>query len=195
VEKARIDLGFTEIRSPIAGIVGIAKKQLGDFVGPSDPEPLTSVSQLDPIRVSFPLSEQEYIRFAPRIEQAVKEGSFRKGSLQLVLADGSIYPYPGTGYPAGREIDPRTGTILVKGDFPNPNQALRPGQYARVRVETDVSKGALVVPARAVQDLQGLAQLMLVGPDDKVEIRTVTAGQVWGTLQVITKGVTAGERV
>jgi membrane fusion protein (multidrug efflux system) len=195
VEKAQIDLGFTEIRSPITGIAGIAKRQLGDFVGPSDPDPLTSVSQLDPIRVVFPLSEQEYLRFAPVIREAVAAGRFREGALELVLADGSVHPHRGTGYPAGREIDPRTGTIAVKGDFPNPEQTLRPGQYARVRVETDVARGALVVPARAVQDLQGLAQLTLVGPGDEIEVRTVTAGATWGALRVITKGVAAGERV
>jgi len=195
VEKARIELSFTEIRSPIAGIAGVAKRQLGDFVGPTDPEPLTSVSQLDPIRVSFPLSEQEYLHFAPRVQKALEEGSFRKDAVQLVLANGSIYPYPGTAYPAGREVDPRTGTIMVKADFPNPGQVLRPGQYARVRVETDVAKDALVVPKRAVQELQGLAQLTLVDGDDKIELRTVTTGTTWGTLEVVTKGVSAGERI
>jgi membrane fusion protein (multidrug efflux system) len=113
----------------------------------------------------------------------------------MVLADGSVYPHRGVAYPAGREIDPRTGTITVKADFPNPDLLLRPGQYARVRVETNVAEGALVVPQRAVQDLQGLAQLTLVGPDETVEVRTVTTGTVWGTLQVIEKGVAAGERV
>jgi membrane fusion protein (multidrug efflux system) len=195
MEKARLDLEFTEIRSPIAGVVGVAKRQLGDLVGPSDPEPLTTVSQLDPIRVSFPVSEREYLAAAPRVQKAVVEGSFAQASLQLILADGSTYPHRGNAYPAGREIDPRTGTITVKGDFPNPDQILRPGQYARVRVETDVAKGALVVPQRAVQDLQGLAQLTLVGADDKVEVRTVTTGPVWEGLQVITQGVSAGERV
>jgi len=195
VEKARIERGFTEIRSPIAGLVGVAKAQLGDFVGPSDAEPLTSVSQLDPIRVTFQASEQEYLRGAKRFEQAVQEGRFRSGGVEIVLADGSIYPHRGVGYPAGREIDPRTGTITVKADFPNPEQMLRPGQYARVRVTTDLAQGALVVPQRAVQDLQGLAQLTLVGADDKVEVRTVTKGATWGTLQVIEQGVSAGERV
>jgi membrane fusion protein (multidrug efflux system) len=197
VEKARIDRSFTEIRSPIAGIVGVAKRQLGDFVGPTDTEPLTSVSQLDPIRVSFQVSEQEYLRFAPRFSEAVKEGRFQSqsGGLQMLLADGSVYPHRGVGYPAGREIDPRTGTITVKGDFPNPEQTLRPGQYARVRVETDLAKGALVVPQRAIQELQGLAQLTLVGADDKIEVRTVTTGPAWEGLQVVTQGVSAGERV
>jgi membrane fusion protein (multidrug efflux system) len=195
VEKARIDVSFTEIRSPIAGVVGVAKKQLGDFVSPSDPAPLTSVSQLDPIRVSFPLSEQEYLRYASRVQQAVDKGRFEDATLELVLADGSIYPQRGTAYLAGREIDPTTGTIAVKAEFPNPDQLLRPGQYARVRVEAEVAKGALVVPQRAVQSLQGLPQLMVVGADGKIEVRTVSTGTVWGTLQVIKQGVSAGERV
>jgi membrane fusion protein (multidrug efflux system) len=194
-EKSAIDLGFTEIRSPIDGIVGVAKRQLGDLVGPGDPEPLTSVSQLDPIRVSFPVSEQEYLRFASQFAEAITEKNFEEGGLQIVLADGSVYAHRGTGYPAGREIDPRTGTITVKGVFPNPKRLLRPGQYARVRAETGRAMGALVVPARAVQDLQGLDQLTVIGPDDKAEVRTVTAGPTWGTLRVIEKGVAAGERV
>src|SRR5262249_40884285 len=105
------------------------------------------------------------------------------------------YPYRGTGYPAGREIDPGTGTITVKGVFPNPDYVLRPGQFARIRVEMDVVKGALVVPQRAVQELQGLAQLTIVSPDEKIEVRTVKTGTVWGTLQVITQGVSPGERI
>jgi membrane fusion protein (multidrug efflux system) len=195
VEKARIEVGFTQIRSPIDGIVGVAEAQLGDFVGPADPEPLTTVSQLDTVRVTFPLSEQEYLGAAARIEQAVQEGGFAKGTLQLILADGSIYPHRGTAYPAGRGIDPRTGTIEIKGDFPNPDRTLRPGQYARVRVETDLLRGALVVPQRAIQDLQGLAQLTLVGTDGKAEVRTVTTGPEWKGLRVITEGVALGERV
>jgi membrane fusion protein (multidrug efflux system) len=195
VEKARIELGFTEIRSPIGGIAGVAKRQLGDFVGPNDPDPLTSVSQLDPIRVAFQVSEQEYLKYAPRFQQAVVDGRFQSGGVEMVLTDGTVYPHRGVGYPAGREIDPRTGTITVKADFPNPGPMLRPGQYARLRVTTDVAQGALVVPQRAVQDLQGLAQLTVVGADDKVEVRTVTTGVRWGTLQVVTQGLAAGERV
>jgi membrane fusion protein (multidrug efflux system) len=194
VDKAKIELGFTEIRSPIAGIVGIAQAQLGDFVGPSDPQPLTSVSQLDPIRVSFPLSEQEYLYFAPRFQQALDDRRFRADALQLILADGSVYPYFGTAFPAGREIDPRTGTITVKGVFPNPQRVLRPGLYARVRVETDLARGAIVVPQRALQDLQGTAQIAVVKPDDTIDLRSVEKGAAWGTLQVV-HGVAAGERV
>jgi len=194
-QKAEIDLGFTEIRSPIRGIAGVALRQVGDFVGPNDPQPLTSVSTLDPIRVAFQLSEQEYMHFLPRFQQAIERRSFRKDALQLVLADGSIYPHLGTGYPAGREVDPHTGTITVKGIFPNPGDGLRPGQYARVRVATDLLPGALVVPERAVQDLQGGSQLSVVGADGKVEVRSVTKGPLWGTLQVISQGVAEGDRV
>jgi membrane fusion protein (multidrug efflux system) len=195
VDKAKIDLGFTQIRSPVDGIVGLAQAQLGDMVGPGDPKPLTDVSQLDPMKVSFPLSEQDYLRFARVIEEAVRTGSFRKDALELVLADGSIYPHRGTGYPAGRAVDPRTGTITVKGVFPNPGAYLRPGQFARVRVETDVRRGASVVPVRALTDLQGTKQIAVVGPDDKVDVRSVRAGPIWGTLQVIDEGVAPGDRV
>jgi membrane fusion protein, multidrug efflux system len=195
VEKARIDLGFADIRSPIEGIVGIAKAQVGDFVGPNDPNPLTSVSTLDPIRVSFPVSEQEYLRFASAFQEAIAKKNFREGALELVLADGSVYPYRGTGYPAGREIDPRTGTITVKGDFPNPQHLLRPGQYARLRVETSVVPNAVVVPQRAIQELQGSAQLAIVAAEDKIELRNAVLGPAWGTLRVIQKGVEPGDRV
>jgi membrane fusion protein (multidrug efflux system) len=195
VEKADIDLGFSAIRSPIDGIAGVAKAQLGDFVGPNDPNPLTRVSTLDPIRVSIQISEQEYLRFFPAFQEAVQKKNFREGALELMLADGSVFPYRGTGYPAGREVDPRTGTITVKGIFPNPQQLLRPGQYARIRVETSVLANAVVVPQRAIQELQGMAQLAVVGPEDKIELRTVVTGPTWGTLRVIQKGVAPGDRV
>lgn len=194
-ERAEIELGFTEIRAPIDGLVGLAQRQLGDFVGPTDPQPLTTLSQLDPIQVEFPVSEQEYLRYAPAFQEALQKGHFRTGGLELILADGSSYPHRGTAYPAGREIDPRTGTIAVKGVFPNPDQLLRPGQYARIRVETGVLRGAVVAPQRAIQDLQGIGQVAVVGADGKVDLRTVELGPTWGTLRVILKGVTPGERL
>jgi membrane fusion protein (multidrug efflux system) len=195
VERARLDLEFTEIRAPITGVVGTAERQLGDFVGPTDPKPLTTISQLDPIQVEFPVSEQEYLRFAPAFQEAMLERKFREDTLELVLADGSVYPHRGTGFPAGRQIDPRTGTIAVKGVFPNPDQLLRPGQYARIRVVTNLLRGAVVVPQRAIQDLQGLGQVAVVRDDDAIEVRTVQLGPAWGTLRVVTQGVAAGERV
>ena len=194
VETAKINLAFTEIRSPVDGVAGIAKAQLGDLVGPSSPA-LTVVSQLDPILVSFPLSEQEYLRFAPVIGQAMKQGEFKNRNIELVLADGSVFPHPGVAYPAGGGVDPRTGTITVKARFPNPGNLLRAGQFARVRAQTVVLKDALVVPQRAIMDLQGQKQIAVVGADDKVEIRTVKLGPKSGSEQVVESGLAARDRI
>ena len=194
VETAKINLAFTEIRSPVDGIAGIANAQLGDLVGPSS-QPLTVVSQLDPILVSFPVSEQEYLRFAPQIEKAMKAGEFKGGTVKLVLADGSEFPHLGIAYPAGAGVDPRTGTITLKARFPNPGNLLRAGQFARVHAQTAVLKGALVVPQRAIMDLQGQKQIAVVGPEDKVEIRTVKLGPTSGSEQVVESGLAAGDRI
>jgi membrane fusion protein (multidrug efflux system) len=194
-DKAQIDLSFTRIESPISGIAGIALAKIGDLVGPNASRPLTTVSQVDPIQVAFPVSEREYLRYADAIRQAVERGRFGEGTLELVLADGSIYPHHGTATPAGREIDPATGTIMVKGRFPNPNLLLRPGQYARVRTVTDVRENAIVVPQRAVQELQGTQQVALVKPDNTVEMRVVKTGPRDGSGWVIESGLAPGDRL
>ncbi|HTO52728.1 MAG TPA: efflux RND transporter periplasmic adaptor subunit [Myxococcota bacterium] len=194
LQKAQIDLGFTEIRSPVDGIAGIAKGQLGELVGPAS-GPLTTVSQLDPIVVSFPLSEQEYLRFAPQISQAVKEGEFKGGTVELVLADGKTYPQVGVAYPAGGGIDQRTGTITIKARFPNPDNVIRAGQFARVRAKTQTLKGALLIPQRAIIDLQGQKQVAVVTGDNKVELRTVVLGPKSATEQVVSSGLAAGDRI
>src|SRR5690606_24798349 len=126
---------------------------------------------------------------------ASEAGNFREGSLELILADGSVYPYRGTGYPAGRQIDPRTGTIAVKGVFPNPDQLLRPGQYARIRVETGLLEGAIVVPQPAIQGLQWLGLVAVGGGDGTVSLLTLQRGPTWGSLRVIQGGVAAGVSV
>jgi membrane fusion protein (multidrug efflux system) len=195
VENAQLDLSFTEIRSPIDGIAGVAIAQLGNLVGPGDPNPLTTVSQVDPIRVAAPISEREYLAFARRSGDLADAPEERPATLELILADGSVHPERGRAIIAGREVDPRTGTILFKGEFPNPGNLLRPGQYARVRAVTEVKKGALLVPQRAVSELQGVQQVAVVGPDDKIELRVVETGVRDGSLQVIEKGLKAGERV
>jgi membrane fusion protein (multidrug efflux system) len=194
VEKATLDVGFTEIRAPIAGMAGVARAQLGDLVGPSDPDPLTSVSQLDPIRVSFPLSEREYLRFAQGFRDAA-QGAPREARLDLILADGSSWPHRGRAVPAASGVDPSTGTILIRGEFPNPENILRTGQYARVRAVTDTLEGALVVPQRAISELQGVFQVAVVDADNKVSIRVVEVGPRDGSDRVIAKGLQAGERV
>jgi membrane fusion protein (multidrug efflux system) len=195
VDKAEIDLAFTEVRSPIAGIAGVAGAQLGDLVGPSDPEPLTTVSQLDPIRVAFSLSEREYLRFSKAFREAATGAPAREATLDLVLDDGSTWPHRGRAVPAAAGIDPRTGTILIRGEFPNPDGVLRTGQFARVRGVTDVLEGAVVVPQRAIAELQGAHQVAVVDDQNQVSIRIVETGPRFESLQVIVKGLEAGERV
>lgn len=197
VERARLDLSFTEIRSPIAGIAGVAQAQLGDLVGPGGPEALTRVSQVDPIRISFPLSEREYLRFAPVIREAVegRESGPSEARLELILTDDSTWPHRGRAVPAAAGVDPRTGTILMRGEFPNPEHILRPGQYARVRAVTEVRKGAVVVPQRAVSELQGVSQVAVVDGEDTVSMRVVELGPRFESDQVIDRGLQAGERV
>jgi membrane fusion protein (multidrug efflux system) len=196
LEKAQIDLAFTEIRSPTDGIAGVAQAQLGDLVGPSDPKPLTFVSKVDPIRVSFPISEREYLRFAEVLRPAVeRRGSSRDGALELILTDGSVWPHRGRAVPASAGVDPATGTLLVRGEFPNPDHVLRPGQYARVRAVTETKRQALLVPQRAISELQGVFQVAVVDAENKVALRVVEPGVRDGSLQVIEKGLAPGERV
>jgi RND family efflux transporter, MFP subunit len=195
LEKGDLDVSFTEVRSPIDGIAGVARAQIGNLVGPSDPEPLTRVSKVDPIRVSFPLSEREYLKVAERIRDVVA-GSERRGvQLELVLTDGSTWIHPGFARPASEAVDANTGTLLVRGEFPNPENILRPGQYARVRATTDVVHGALVVPQRAVIEMQGVYQVAVVGDGDKVALRVVEPGIRTERGWVIAKGLARGERV
>lgn len=196
LDKAELDLSFTEVRSPIDGISGVALAQVGNLVAPGDPNPLTTVSQLDPIRVSFAISEQEYLRFAELISKVTAEGPQPgEGRLELILTDGSLYKYKGKGVSSGRAIDPNTGTIPVKAEFPNPGNILRPGQYARVRAVTDTKQAALLVPQRSVREMQGVQQVGIVGDDGKVSMRVVTPGPSFESLRVIEKGVAKGERV
>ena len=195
VEKSRLDLSFTEVRVPVDGIAGIAQAQVGDLVGPSDPQPLTTVSNVDPILAVVPLSEREYLRYARGRGRSGARPGEEATNLELILTDGSVHPHRGRAIVAGREIDPKTGTILFKGEFPNPGNVLRPGQYARVRAVTETQKGALLVPQRAIQEMQGVQQVAVVGPDDKVTLRVVEAGVREGGLQVIEKGLEPGERV
>ncbi len=196
LEKAEIDLAFTEIRSPTDGIAGVARAQLGDLVGPSDAKPLTFVSKVDPIRVSFPISEREYLRFADVLRPAVEgRGGGRDGALELILADGSVWPHRGRGVPASAGVDPATGTLLVRGEFPNPDKVLRPGQYARVRAVTETKRQALLVPQRAISEVQGVFQVAVVDAENKVALRVVEPGVRDGGLQVIEKGLSPGERV
>ncbi len=190
VDKAKLDLGFTKIASPVDGIAGLAKAQIGNLVGPGGMEELTTVSTVNPIKAYIQVSEQEYIQ-SGRGGETKAEGM--KG--ELILADGSLYPYKGTFAFADRQIDVKTGTITVAAIFPNPGNFLRPGQYGKVRVATSVRKGALLVPQRAVADVQGKSMVAVVGADNKIDIRPVQTAERVDNLWVILEGLKPGERV
>jgi RND family efflux transporter MFP subunit len=195
VATAELNLGFTRVRSLVDGIAAIATAQIGDLVTPASL--LTTVSQVDPIRAYFSLSETEYLRVADQINRPAPTRELWKtgGALTLTLADGTNYPQAGHFLAADREIDPRTGTIRISAAFPNPNHLLRPGQYGRVTAQTAVMTSALVVPQRAVTDLQGQSQVRTVGGDNKVAVQTVTLGGRVGNRVIVQKGLDAGARV
>jgi len=190
VDKARLDLEFTRVTSLIDGVAGIAKAQIGDLVGPGQIGELTTVSTVDPIKVYVPVSEQQYLK-------AMENRKNRPDSstLELILANGSTYPHKGRITFADRQIDPKTGTIKVATLFPNPGNLLRPGQFAKVRALLGVDRNALLIPQRSVTDMQGKLMVAVVGPDNKVNIRTVEAGQRVGQLQVVSKGLKPGEKI
>jgi len=194
VQKAQIDLSFTKITSPIDGIAGIAKAQLGDLVGQPGGSELTTVSTLDPIKVYIPISEQEYLRFSREAEAKGQSGP-EESNLELILADGTTFPHKGRVSFADRQVDERTGTIKVAAIFPNPGNLLRPGQFAKVRALIETQKGALLAPQRAVTEIQGRYQVGVVTPENKVDLRWVKVGERTGSLWVVTEGLGAGERV
>jgi membrane fusion protein (multidrug efflux system) len=195
VERAELNLSYTEIEAPIDGIVGIAKAQVGDLVGPGTGE-LASISTVDPIRVYFPVSEQEYLKAAEKVQEAYRnQGTPREGTLELSLSDGSVYPHKGSFLLADRQVDVKTGTIRIGALFPNPGNVLRPGLFARVRAVTQTKKDALLVPQRAVTELQGNYQAAVVSSDNKVEIRPIKVGERVGNQWVIAQGLQPGEHV
>jgi membrane fusion protein (multidrug efflux system) len=194
VKTAALNLGFTRITSPIDGVAGIAQAQVGNLISASSP--LTTVSTLDPIKVYFTLSEQEYLRFTKRdLIEAQSGASVAQLELELILSDGSTYPRKGSFLFADRQVDPKTGAIRMAGVFLNPGNVLRPGQYGRVRAVTTWKEGALLVPQRAVAELQGSYQVAVVGVDNTVSLRPVKVGERVDTMWIIEDGLKPGERV
>jgi membrane fusion protein (multidrug efflux system) len=195
VEQAELNLEWTKVTSLVDGIAGICQVQIGNLVGPNSI--LTSVSQVEPIKAFFPISEHEYV-LAQRKSNAISSGHairFFGSPVDLILTDGSIYSQKGRILLADRQVDPNTGTIRIVAAFPNPGNILRPGQYGRVRVETDMKKGALLLPQSAVAQSQGSYQVAVVGSDHKVSVRTVKPGATVGTMWVIDEGLKPGEQV
>ena len=195
VEQAQLNLGFTKIVSPIDGIASIAKGQIGDLVGPATGE-LATVSTIDPIKAYFDVTEQAYLNFVKLFpDQDLRQARLRGLEIQLILGDGSTYPLMGEIYNADRQIGATTGAIRLESRFPNPNYSLRPGQFVRVRIKFDTKHDALLVPQRAVSELQGAFQVATVDAENKVHFLPVTVGERSGSLWIIDHGLASGQRV
>jgi RND family efflux transporter MFP subunit len=194
VEQAQLNLEFTDVRSLIDGFAGIANGQVGNLVGPQTL--LTTVSQLNPIKVYFVASEQQYLAFVKRNPTAAsREKTERQLDLELILADGSSYPQRGKFYAADRQVDVQTGTIRLASLFPNPDNVLRPGQYGRVRFVSYIRHDALLVPQKSITELQGTYQVAVVGDNNKVSVRSVRVGEQTGAMWIVEEGLRPGERV
>jgi RND family efflux transporter MFP subunit len=195
VEQAALNLNFTKVRSLISGIAGITLVQVGNLVTPSTV--LTAVSQVDPIKTYFPIGAEDYLRIADKIHPETVNllSSAAPIPLQLILENGSPYAHDGSILFADRQVDQQTGTIRIVGAFANPGNILRPGQYGKVRAVTQILKGALLIPQRAVSQLQGSNQVAVVGPDNKISLRAVQTGERVDTMWIITSGLKAGDRV
>jgi membrane fusion protein (multidrug efflux system) len=196
VEQAGLNLGFTKVRSLVTGIAGRALTQVGNLVSQSTA--LTTVSQVNPIKVYFAISEQEYLALSGRVKAGGRKDLLRSGNavpLQLTLGNGGTYPYKGQIVFVDREVNPQTGTIQIAGSFPNPENLLRPGQFGRIKAETDVRHNAVLIPQRAVNELQGSYQVAVVGSDNIVKIKTVALGPQIGSDLIITSGINPNERV
>lgn len=194
VDTAKINLGYTKITSPIVGVAGRAIPGVGDLISPSTT--LTTVSTVNPIQADFTLPEQFYLNHAERIAKASAVPlEDRPESIELILADGSVYPKKGKFYYVNRQIQTATGAITAYALFPNPDRVLRPGQYCKVRGVTQKITDAVLVPQRCVSELQGINQVVVIGEGNKAEIRTVVPGDRAGAMWVISSGLKAGERV
>ena len=188
LDNAKLNLGWTTVTAPISGIAGVAKVAIGDLMTPTSV--MTTISNVNPIYVDVSVTEQDYMRFTRE-----KSNSTTRQNLELILGDGIAYPLPGKVLFVNREVDSRTGTIQVRGEFTNPGNVLRPGQYARIRAVTDLRKGALLIPQQAVSELQGVYQVGVVDTDHKVAIRAVRLGPLYGDMWVVDSGLQPGENV
>ena len=194
-ERAQIDLGYTRVLAPDDGLVGKTEVYPGTLVGRGESTLLTLISQITTIHVRFTIPERDYLYYARRREERGLSGQAPTLPFELVLADGSVLPDKGKLVFVDRNVDPETGTILMEAAFPNPGWIVRPGQYARVRAAVDMRPGAILVPQRAVSEMQGVYNVAVVGGNDTVEVRMVTPGPRIGTLWLVDSGLKAGDRV
>ncbi|MEY2520704.1 MAG: rane fusion protein multidrug efflux system [Verrucomicrobiota bacterium] len=195
VEQAQLNLDFTDIQSPIDGVAGLAKAQVGDLVGPSTGQ-LTTVATVDPIKAYFTVSDQRYTTYSQRYADPAQRAEHEKQlEFELILSDGSHFPHKGQLFAAENQVDVRTGSVRIAAIFPNPGNILRPGQFARISLRTDVKKDALLVPQRAVVELQGTYQVAMLGPDNKAHIQPVKVGRRIGAMWIVEDGLHAGDRI
>lgn len=195
VESAKIQLGYTKIYSPLDGLVGKTEVKAGNLVGRGAGTPLTTVSEIDPISVRFSVSEQQYLDWKRRHGDDERSQAAARGLFELILADGTVHGHRGSVTFADRQVDPRTGTLLLEVSFPNPEKLVRPGQFGRVRFPLTVVTNAVLVPQRAVTELQATHSVFVAGADNAAEFRKVTPGPRVGSFYVITAGLKAGEKV
>jgi membrane fusion protein (multidrug efflux system) len=195
VQQAQLNLGYTKIIAPIEGVAGFANAQVGDLVSPTT-GPLTTVSQIDPIKAIVTTGEGPFTDFVSRHPDPKERDAYVKSLVfDLILGNGEVYPHKGKFYALDRSLDPRTGSIHYQVIFPNPGNILRPGQFGKVRFVADMKKGAMVIPQEAVNDLQGSDQVAVVGKDNRVSIRPVTMGERIGAMWEVKEGLKAGDRV
>jgi membrane fusion protein, multidrug efflux system len=188
LDNAKLNLGWTSVSSPISGIAGVAKVGIGDLMTPVTV--MTTVSSVDPIYVDVSIAEQDYLRF-----RREKTGETGGQNLELILGDGTVFPRRGRALFVNREVDSRTGTIQVRGEFPNPGNVLRPGQYARIRAVTEMRRSALLIPQQCVSEMQGVYQAGVVGPDNKATIKIIKLGPQTGDMWVVESGLQPGDNV
>ena len=195
VQQAQLNLGYTKILAPIEGVSGFANAQVGDLVSPTS-GPLTTVSQIDPIKAIVTIGEGPFTDFVSRHPDPKERDAYIKSlQFELILGNGEVYPQKGKFYALDRSLDPRTGSIRYEVTFPNPGDTLRPGQFGKVRFVADMKKGAMVIPQEAVTELQGSYQVAVVGDDNKVSIRPVQMGERIGTMWEVTQGLKPGDKV
>ncbi len=194
LRNANIDLGYTHIVSPINGIIGISKVQVGDYVSPGPLSAINTVSSTENIRVRFTLSEQEFLRL---FREAKKENSSLQGGkdIELILSDGSVYEQKGAFRFADRQVDPSTGAITLEALFPNPDQLLRPGQFVKVHVSAEVRKKVLLIPQRSVIEMQGIFQVFLLGADNKVNMKIIQTGPSYKDAYIVEDGLAEGDKI
>jgi len=195
LENAKIKLGYCRITAPISGLIGISKVRVGDYVSPGPMSVLNTISDLGEMRARFTISEQEFIRI---VREVSSENSSLKGagkSITLKLSDGSIYPHIGTLSFVDRQIDPATGAMTFEASFPNPEKLLRPGQYVKILLVTDVRNSALLIPQRAVIEMQGISQVYVLGDSSKVHLKIISTGPTYKDAYIVEDGLAAGDKI